>query len=173
MNDKDDTNMPQKEEINAQENCPSELELANKKIDELNEQVMRAMADLQNYKKRTEEEKQTFIKFASANVFLEILPIFDSFERAAEHLPDDLIENDWVKGIQSIIKQFEQIMEKFKITKMKTVGEKFNTDFHEAIAQGPGEKDVIIEEFESGYLIEDQTLRPAKVKVGDGSHADA
>ncbi|MFC1655611.1 nucleotide exchange factor GrpE [Patescibacteria group bacterium] len=169
MNDTDDTSVPQEEETNAQEECPNELELANKKIEELNDQAMRAMADLQNYKKRAEEEKQAFVKFASASVFSEILPVFDSFERAAEHLPEDLVENDWVKGIQNIIKQFEQIMEKFKITKMKAVGEKFNTDFHEAIAQGPGEKDVVIEELESGYLIEDQTLRPAKVKVGDGS----
>lgn len=166
MNDTDDTTIPQ-------EDAPTELELANKKINELNEQVMRAMADLQNYKKRAEEEKQAFVKFASASVFLEILPIFDSFERAAQHLPEDLVENDWVKGIQNIIRQFEQIMEKFKITKMKTVGEKFNTDFHEAVSQGPGEKDVVIEELESGYLIEGQTLRPAKVKVGDGSQANA
>jgi molecular chaperone GrpE len=166
MNDTDDTTMPQEE-------APNELELANKKIAELNEQVMRAMADLQNYKKRAEEEKQAFIKFASASVFLEILPVFDSFERAAQHLPDELVENDWVKGIQNIIRQFEQIMEKFKITKMKTVGEKFNTDFHEAVSQGPGKKDVVLEELESGYLIEGQTLRPAKVKVGDGSHANA
>lgn len=164
MNDSDDTTAPQEEETSE-----NELDLARKKIEELEGQALRAMADLQNYKKRAEEEKQSFMKFATAGVFLEILPVFDSFERAAAHLPEDLVESDWVKGIQSIIKQFEQIMEKFRITKMKTVGEKFNTDFHEAIASGPGEKDVVIEELESGYMIEDKTLRPAKVKVGDGS----
>lgn len=164
-----DSKKPSKEAIEKIENIKKKLVEASKKIEELTEATKRSMADLQNYKKRIEEEKKTFVKFASASVFLEILPVFDSFERAAQHLPEDLTENDWVKGIQSIIKQFEQIMEQFKITKMKTVGEKFDPNFHEAVASGSGEKDVILEELEGGYLIEDQTLRPAKVKVGDGA----
>jgi molecular chaperone GrpE len=169
-----DTDETKKEEKKKKiEKIKKSLEDAAAKIEELTEATKRSMADLQNYKKRVEEEKRTFMKFASANVFLEILPVFDSFERAVQHLPEDLGENDWVKGIQSIIKQFEQIMEKFKITKMQVVGEKFDHNLHEAVVQGPGEKDTVIEELEAGYLMEDQTLRPAKVKVGDGSHADA
>ena len=160
---------PSKESVEKIENIKKKLLEASIKIEELTEATKRSMADLQNYKKRVEEEKKAFVKFASASVFLEILPVFDSFERAQEHLPEELAENDWVKGIQSIIKQFEQIMQQYKITKMKTVGENFDPNFHEAIASGPGEKDVILEELESGYLIEDQTLRPAKVKVGDGT----
>jgi molecular chaperone GrpE len=147
----------------------SELEQAQAKIDELTDTAQRAVAELQNSKKRMEEEKDRFAKFACANVFLEILPVFDSFERASQNLPEDLTENEWVKGIKAIVKQFEQIMEKFKIKKMKTVGEKFDPNLHEAIASGPGEKDIITEEFEGGYMIEDSALKHAKVKVGDGS----
>ena len=171
MNDQDDTAIPQEEEATEEVEKVSEnpeLEAAQKRIEELTEAAKRSMADLQNYKKRAEEERGQFAKFAAANVFMEILPVFDSFERAQEHLPEDLADNDWIKGIQSIIKQFEQIIDKFQIKKMKTVGEKFDPNKHEAIAQGAGEKDIIIDELESGYEMEQHTLRAAKVRVGNG-----
>lgn len=146
-----------------------QLEEANAKIEEMTGTAQRAVADLQNSKKRMEEEKDKFARFACANVFLQILPVFDSFERAKQNLPKDLAENDWIKGIQSIVKQFEQIMEQFKIRKMPTVGEKFDPNLHEAMTTGPGAKDIITEEFEGGYMMEDHPIKPAKVKVGDGT----
>ncbi|MBN1494128.1 nucleotide exchange factor GrpE [Candidatus Peregrinibacteria bacterium] len=139
-----------------------------KQIEELTNISKRAMADLANYRKRVEEEKSQFVKFTTGGVFLEILPLYDSLDRAVSQIPDDIKENEWVKGIVNIKKQFEQTMERAKILKMKTVGEKFDPNFHEAVTQGPGEKDIIIEELESGYTIEGQTLRPARVKVGSG-----
>lgn len=147
----------------------SELEQSEAKVEELTDTAKRSMAELQNAKRRMEEEKDTFAKFACANVFMQILPVFDSFERAKQNMPEDIKDNDWAKGIESIVKQFEAIMEQFKISKMKTVGEKFDPNLHEAVASGPGEKDIITEEFEGGYMIEDSALKPAKVKVGDGS----
>lgn len=152
----------------TEEKDPKIEELENK-VAELTDTAQRAMAELQNAKRRMEEEKDNFAKFACANVFLQILPVFDSFERAKQNLPEALKDNDWVKGIESIVKQFEGIMEQFQIKKMPTVGEKFNPNIHEAVASGEGEKDIITEEFEGGYMIEDQPLKPAKVKVGDGS----
>lgn len=167
MNDK---KAPKKDETEKRiEKLKTQLIDANKKVEGLTESTKRAMADLQNFRKRMEEEKKQFTKYASANVFLEILPVFDSFERAAQHLPKGLEEDNWVKGIQGIIKQFEQIMEKFNIKKMKTVGEKFDPEKHEAVASGEGEKDVVTEELESGYMMDEYILRVAKVKVGNGS----
>lgn len=158
-----------KEKDNMQPKSREEIEQAQKQIEQLTEAAKRSMADLQNYKKRAEEERKEFARFASANVFMEILPIFDSFERAQEHMPETIKDNEWVKGIQGIIKQFEQIMNKFHIKKMKAVGEKFDPNKHEAIAQGPGEKDIIINELETGYEMDGYTLRAAKVRVGDGT----
>ncbi|MCD6109979.1 nucleotide exchange factor GrpE [bacterium] len=147
-----------------------ELKQAQEKIEDLTQAAKRSMADLQNYRRRVEEEKREFAKFASVNVFMEILPIFDSLERAQEHLPKDLKDNNWVQGIQNIIKQFEQIIIKFQIEKMKTVGKKFDPNKHEAVAQGAGEKDIIINELEAGYEMDGHTLRAAKVQVGDGTN---
>ncbi|MFC1810292.1 nucleotide exchange factor GrpE [Patescibacteria group bacterium] len=146
-----------------------EIEQLKAQVEELTDTAKRAVAELQNSKKRMEEEKSHFAKFASANVFMHILPVFDSLERAKQNMPEDLAENDWALGIEAIVKQFEGIMEQFKITKMKTVGEKFDPNFHEAVASGKGEKDTITEELEGGYMMEDQALRAAKVKVGDGT----
>jgi len=140
----------------------------DKQIDDLTNISKRAMADLANYRKRVQDEKSQFVRFTTGGVFLEILPIYDSFERALSQIPEDIKENEWVKGMANIKKQFEQIMERAKITKMKVVGEKFDPNFHEAVTQCPGEKDKILEELESGYLLDGQTLRPARVKVGNG-----
>jgi molecular chaperone GrpE len=145
-----------------------ELTLANQKVEELTVAAKQAMADLQNYRKRTQEEKSSFAKFATANVFGEILPVFDSFERAIAHLPEDLAENDWAKGIQNILRQFEQVIEKFQIKKMETVGKKFDHNLHEAIATAAGEKDIILNELEAGYSMGNYVLRHAKVQVGNG-----
>lgn len=154
------------EEVQTEQ--PDELTLANQKIEELTVAAKQAMADLQNYRKRTQEEKSSFAKFATATVFGEVLPVFDSFERAIAHLPEDLAENDWAKGIQNIIRQFEQVIEKFQIKKMETVGKKFDHNLHEAIATAAGEKDIILNELEAGYSMEDYVLRHAKVQVGNG-----
>jgi len=163
-----DENIPENSENSEQTQEPDELTRANQKVEELTIAAKQAMADLQNYRKRTEDEKASFAKFATANVFSEILPVFDSFERAISHLPKDLEDNDWAKGIQSIIKQFEQIISKFKIQKMETVGKKFDHNLHEAIATAVGEKDIILNELEAGYIMDDYVLRHAKVQVGNG-----
>lgn len=164
----DDNKDKKQETLKRIEKLKDQLENANNKVGELTDSAKRAMADLQNFKKRMEEEKRQFAKFASANVFIEILPVFDSFERAANHLPEELEDNEWVKGIEGIIKQFEQIMDKFNIKKMKTEGEKFDPEKHEAVASEKGEKDIILEELEAGYMMDEYVLRPAKVKVGSG-----
>jgi molecular chaperone GrpE len=163
-----DNNDKKQETIKKIQKLKDQLENANQKVEELTDSTKRAMADLQNFKKRMEEDKKQFAKFASANVFLEILPVFDSFERAQQHVPDELKDNEWVKGIEGIIKQFEQIMDKFNIKKMKSVGEKFDPNRHEAVASEEGEKDVVLEELEAGYMMDDYVLRAAKVKVGSG-----
>jgi len=193
MNDKQNTQNPQKPIPVEDENIPADqsaqtppqdqsttnqtvdpaalqqdLEAATKQIDDLTNTAKRALADLANYRKRVEEEKSQFVRFTTGGVFLEILPIYDSFERAIAQIPEEIKENEWVKGMANIKKQFEQTMERAKITKMKTVGEKFDPNFHEAVAQGPGEKDKITDELEAGYLLDGQTLRPARVKVGNG-----
>jgi len=139
------------------------------KIEELTNALARAMADLQNYKRRTEEDQAKFVKFANAELLKVLLPIIDNFDRSAEHLPEDLKKNDWAKGVVQIHDDFLKTLEKVGVKKIKTTGEKLDPKLHEGLIAGPGKKDVILEELEPGYTLNDQVIKVAKVKVGDGN----
>jgi molecular chaperone GrpE len=141
----------------------------NAKIQELTDALARAMADLQNFKRRSEEDKTKWIKFANGELLKELIGVIDHFDLSAKHLPDDLKGNEWVKGVMQIHTNFSKMLEKMGVVKMKCVGQPLNPNRHEAMLSGPGKKDVVTEIFEAGYLYHDQVLRPAKVKVGNGS----
>lgn len=141
------------------------------KIEELTNQLARAMADLQNYKRRSEEEKSSFVKFANAELLKIILPILDNLDRSVTHLPAELKDNEWTKGMLHIHGDLLKTFEKIGLKKIKTVGEKLDPKKHEALLAGPGEKDIVTEEFEAGYSLLDETIKPARVKVGDGTTA--
>lgn len=146
-----------------------DLEAANKQIADLTETAKRALADLQNYRRRVEEERATFVQFANVALILELLPILDNFQRAFLQVPEEISKTEWFKGALQIEQQLVAVVRKQGVSEMPSqIGKKLDPKVHEAIATGPGEKDVIIEEFEKGYLLGDKVIRPAKVKVGDG-----
>lgn len=139
-------------------------------VDELaqmTETAKRAMADLQNLKRRQEEEKSYWIRMANADLMKKILPIVDNLDLAKKHMPEGA--EGWYKGIEMSINQMQQALQDSGLTPLETVGQPFNPDKHEAIAQGPGNKDEVVEEFEKGYKLGDFIIRHAKVKVGDGT----
>lgn len=144
---------------------------ADKQIQELTETAKRAMADLQNYRKQVEKERKDFAAFANAMLLMELLPILDSFNRAFNQVPDEIKKTEWFKGALQIEQQLAAIMKKQGVIEMEPqTGKKLDTLIHEPITVGPGEKDIVVEEFEKGYLLEEKVLRPAKVKVGSGEN---
>ncbi|MBN2306596.1 nucleotide exchange factor GrpE [Candidatus Peregrinibacteria bacterium] len=156
-------------EDKAQNQARNDQDEKNAKIEELTAQLARAMADLQNYKRRSEEEKASFVKYANAELLQTILPILDNLDRSVTHLPQELKDNEWAKGMLHIHGDLLKTFEKLGIKKITTLGEKLNPNLHEAMMTEAGEKDVILEEFEPGYTINGDVLKVAKVKVGDGS----
>ena len=105
-----------------------------------------------------------------ADILLEILPVLDNFQLAARHVPLELEKNNWTQGIKQIEKQFEAILISTGLEKIPTVGQQFDHNHHEAIEsiaceQPEGE---IIEEIQAGYKIDNNVIRPAKVKVSSG-----
>lgn len=138
-------------------------------IQELTNVTKRALADLENFRRRSEQEKAEFARFANAKLFSELLPVLDNFERAMKHTPEDLKNNEWVKGITHIEKQLLETLQKLGLKKMPlAVGEKLDPARHEALLEGPGEKGAVVEELEAGYLLHNRVLKPARVKVGKG-----
>lgn len=164
-----------KAQSEATEAIETSQEIENQRIEKLQEELQqmeeiakRMLSDFQNYKRRNEEEKQQFIKFANATLLLELITIIENFSRATRNIPKDLETNEWVQGILKIQKQMETLLKQQGLEPIPTIGQKLDPYKHEALLHGPGEKDTVIEELEKGYMIADRVLKPAKVKVGSG-----
>lgn len=134
---------------------------------QLNDALLRERADAINVRKRAEEDRLKLAGFYKANVIKELLPVIDNFERSLKHLPKELEGNQYVKGIQSIVKQFEQSLTKLGLERIKTVGEQFDPELHEAVSmeEGDGEREVVSEELQSGYRLDKEVIRHAVVRV--------
>ena len=136
-------------------------------IDELTAALQRERADAMNLRRRHDEGMASVRASVKANVVAELLPVIDNFERALKHVPSDLTENDYVKGVQGVIKQFEQCFSQLGVKRIKTVGEVFDPRLHEAVhmEDGDGTVEVVCEELQPGYRIGDEIIRHAMVKV--------
>lgn len=145
-----------------------ELKKLKEKCEEYLNGWKRAKADYSNLKKENEKKSIELVRFANAALVLEVLPIYDNMKLAAKHIPENEKEKDWVKGVVQIKKQFREFLKDLNIEEIKTVGEKFDPELHEAVAheeKDDFEKDVVFEEVSAGYQMYDKTLMAAKVKV--------
>ena len=157
-----------KQEIPAFAGMKNEDE-AKKKIEELTNHLARCMADLQNYRRRSEEDKGRFVKFANAELLKILLPAIENLDRSCKHLPDNLKEDAWAKGVLHTQADLQKALAMIGVKRIETVGKKMDLKFHEVLMQGPGEKEVIVEELDPGYTLNGETIKAAKVKVGDGT----
>ena len=137
------------------------------KIGELTEALQRERADAENLRRRTQEEKSRLGEFYKAMVIQELLPALDNLERAFKHTPKELKDSDYVKGVQGVLKQFEQSFAQLGVKRIKTVGEVFDPRLHEAVhlEEGNGTVEVVCEELQPGYLMGNEVIRHAMVKV--------
>ncbi|MBI2836610.1 MAG: nucleotide exchange factor GrpE [Chloroflexi bacterium] len=131
----------------------------------------RAQADLINYRRRSDQEKDETIKFASAAVILNLLPILDDFERAVQSFPPQHAQAGWAEGFRLIERKLRVALEAQGLSTIKAAGEPFDPRLHEAVNQDRGKEGVIVRELEKGYKLHDRVLRPAKVVVGNGEES--
>lgn len=128
----------------------------------------RAKADLENMEKRQREMQSDLVKFANAEMVVDLLPVVDNFERAFGSLSDDDRLNSWVKGFEYILQQLLGVLNTHGVIKFSSAGELFDPEKHEAIEHVEGEADKVIEEVVAGYTMHGKVIRHAKVKVGKG-----
>lgn len=163
------------ENTDSQENSEVKEEVkseptAEEKYAELNNKYLRIHAEFDNYRKRTNKERIDIIGNASASVLKDMIPVIDDFERA-------ILNNKEVEDATSIKQGFELIYNKFVntlksrgLTPMDSIGQDFNPDIHEAIANVPApkkkQKGKVIDAVEKGYTLNDKVIRFAKVVVG-------
>ena len=146
------------------------LEAANEQIEELKDKYLRAVAEFDNYKKRTLKENTELILNGGEKTIVAILPILDDMERAAASAEktDDIkaLEEGW----ELIFKKLKKILESMGVKEIETKDADFNVDFHEAIAMVPGmgddKKGKVIDCVQTGYTMNDKVIRHAKVAVG-------
>jgi molecular chaperone GrpE len=157
----------QKTEKNLEE-LKKKLEECQKLKDEYLAGWQKERADFLNYKKGELERVGEILKYADVGLISNILPILDNFEVAEKKLPENLKNDENVKGILQIKNQILDLLKNQGVEEIKSVGEKFDPNFHEIVegieakAKEPG---IIIEEIQKGYKIDGRLLRPAKVKV--------
>jgi molecular chaperone GrpE len=137
------------------------------KIGELTEALQRERADAENLRRRTQEEKSRLGEFYKAMIIQDFLPALDNLDRALKHTPKDLANHDYVKGVQSVAKQFIQCLAQLGVERIKTVGEVFDPRLHEAVhmEDGDGTVEVVCEELQPGYRLGNEIIRHAMVKV--------
>lgn len=139
-------------------------------VAEMENRLLRVQADYDNYRRRTQQEKEEFAKYASRAVIEKLLGTVDNLERAllaSETNPDfDALK----KGLDMVFKQFQQTLEQEGLQAIAAVGEPFNPDVHQAIMtvdSDEHESGVVVEEVMKGYTLKDKVLRPAMVKVSN------
>ncbi len=141
------------------------------KFIETNDRLLRLYAEFDNYRKRTIKERIELSRTASEEIIISLLPVADDLERAIKSLDQSCDESAVGEGIKLIYAKFMNIFTQKGVEVIKTDGEVFNTDFHEAIANVPAEseemKGKIFDVVEKGYLLNGKVIRYAKVVVGN------
>ncbi|HUD10739.1 MAG TPA: nucleotide exchange factor GrpE [Candidatus Saccharimonadales bacterium] len=136
-------------------------------IGELTEALQRERADTINVRRRSEEERVAMGTYYKVMVVRELLPAIDNLERALKHTPKDLADNDYVKGVHGVARQFDKILGDLGVERIKTIGETFDPKYHEAVSmeESDGAHEVVSEELQAGYKLGDEVIRHAMVKV--------
>jgi len=129
----------------------------------------RAEADFRNYKRREEEEKKELVKMANSALVCDILPVLDAFDRAFRGVEPDDEKLSWIEGFRQIQHMLLGVLGKHGLSEVKCVGEVFDPQVHEAVAQGNGAEGLVIEEVRKGYWLKDKLLRAPQVVVGKGN----
>jgi len=135
-------------------------------LGELTADLQRVQADFINYRTRMEEDKMRTIAGAKAATILKLLPVIDNIERAVGHMPAELQDNEWAKGVASLAKNLDKSLGELGVAHIPTVGLPFDPNVHEAIsAEGDGDHEVVSEELRAGYTLDGQVIRHSLVKV--------
>lgn len=156
-------------ELTAEEKLQQELEEQTRQTAAMQDKYLRLMAEFDNYRKRTMAEKAELIKNAGAKVITEILPVLDDFERAMKNMESAEDVAAVREGVDLIFQKFNKTLQQQGLQPIKTEGEDFNVDFHEAIALVPAPtaelKGKVLDCVQTGYTLNEKVIRHAKVAV--------
>ena len=142
----------------------------DEQIAELNDKVLRQMAEFENFRKRTEKEKAAMFEIGAKSIVEKLLPVIDNFERGLAALSEEEKNGAFAQGIEKIYKQLLTELGEAGVTPIEAVGKEFNPDFHNAVMHIEDEslgENIVAEEFQKGYMYKDSVVRHSMVKVAN------
>ena len=154
------------EEPSAEEQLAAAKEEAAQNMDSF----LRAQAELSNVRKRFEKQQALVYTNANADLVMKLLPVLDDFERATESVPETISEDNWFEGIELVQRKLFGILESLNVKEIEAVGQPFDPNFHDALAQEPSdeyESGSVSREMIKGYQIGDKVIRPSLVYVAE------
>lgn len=143
-----------------------------KEVNENKDKFLRKAAEFENYKRRTENDQLSLMKYAAEPFIKRILTVVDDFERSLIHLDDAKDVQPLKDGIKMIYDKLVKTLDEQGVTKIKAVGEPFNVDYHEALMQRKADEvppHTVVDEVEAGYIYKDKVIRHSKVVVSEDS----
>lgn len=156
-----------KEENEEIKNLSKEIEEKKAELDEKEDRLKRLMAEFDNYKKRSQKERDLLYNSLISDIFQNLLPVIDNLEKAANVKTED---ENYKQGVEMVLKQFKDVLSANGIKEIEAIGKTFNPEFHEAIGtvtdENLGEKE-IKEEYRKGYIIGDKVIRHSLVVVAN------
>ena len=145
---------------------PAENERLKEELAREHDMYLRALADFENYRRRVERERSTATRAGKREVLLPLLDVLDGFERALTHMND--APRSVAQGLQALHRQLLGVLETQGVTPLKSLGETFNPEVHDAVGSVESEEvesGAVAEELQRGYRWGDDVLRPARVRV--------
>ena len=139
-----------------------------KEKDELKDQSLRTHAEAENFKKRLTREKEDFAKYSNEKAVKEILPVIDNLERAVAHAKEAGEGSALIEGVEMTLDLFQKALARLGVSHVEAVGATFNPERHEAVQQiesADHEPNIVISEFQKGYMLHERLIRPAMVVV--------
>lgn len=136
--------------------------------DQLKDQVLRAMADFQNFRRRNQQEMAGLRQSAISHFVRDLLPVLDNFERSLTHIQAGASVENVIEGIRAVERQLKQALEAQSVSRIESLGQPFDPEFHEALGTEEVEgmdEDMVSSEIEAGYKMGDKVLRPARVRI--------
>ena len=164
--EKDDAE--EKATVEKEENKKEKKNPLQEKIDELNDKVLRQMAEFENFRKRTDKEKSQQFELGQGNVLEKLLPVVDNFERGLAAVPEAEKDGAFADGMNKIYKQLIKQLEDLGVTPIEAVGKEFDPNLHNAVMQVESqeyESGIVAQELQKGYMFHDSVLRHSMVAV--------
>ena len=164
-------------EPQTQEPTPEErLEEALREVEQFREMHKRSQADLVNYRRRAEEERESVRKYGKSQLLASSLPVIDDLERALSLVPEDAVAPGWLEGLQLVSRKMRQWLESEGVTKIEANGVPFSPTEHEAVGYEPASDEVeeghVVTVIREGYKLHDRVLRASQVTVAMPGNED-